>query len=173
MWCFSGSCIVKGHAMLCWKQTLEQARDVYKEYKWNPINNKRTLLDCYTSPCFTSSPVFTGLCWSSLPREKCAKELLLVFQLLLAALLFLLDRTTTTDSCLVFAIELDCWYSDHRQWTCLKELLINRSTKTLSLLIFFLPYLWSVSGLEWRLKHLKFGFFFLKIYLYLFYVITL
>jgi hypothetical protein len=31
------------------------------------------------------------------------------------ALLFLLDFATATDSCLVFAIELDCWYPNKKE----------------------------------------------------------
>jgi hypothetical protein len=28
-------------------------------------------------------------------------------------------------SCLVFAVELDCWYPDNEEWKYLKELLLN------------------------------------------------
>ena len=56
--------------------------------------------------------VVTDLCWSSLHREKCAKELVVVFRPLLAASTdscqfgrtsqFLLDQPSAIDSCLVF-----------------------------------------------------------------------
>jgi hypothetical protein len=62
------------------------------------------------------------LCWSllvftGLQREKCAKELVMVFWLVLAAfaelcrfsraLRFLLNHASVADSCLVFVIEID------------------------------------------------------------------
>lgn len=54
---------------------------------------------CMVMPC-NSSLLFAGLRWISVRKEKCAKELLLQFQLLL------LTHSTTADWCLVFAIEL-------------------------------------------------------------------
>lgn len=88
----------------------------------------------------------SGLCWapltmpllwgSSLHREKCAKELLRVFRLILAAsaesyrfsraLQFRLDRATSASSCLVFAIGLNYWYLDSEKQKCSKELLLNK-----------------------------------------------
>ena len=73
----------------------------------------------FTGLC-RSLPVFAGLHWSLLVFTDLhfTKELLMVFQLLLAAsvdsrrfsgaLRFLLDLAITADSCLVFAIGLDC-----------------------------------------------------------------
>ena len=85
-----------------------------------------------------SSLVFAGLHFV----EKCTKDLLMLFQLILAtpadscrfggALPFLLDYTNTTDSCLVFAIELDCYYPDSKERNRPKELLLNRSTTSSS-----------------------------------------
>ena len=90
------------------------------------------LLHCY---------VFPGLPWSALHIEKCAKEVLVVFLLILAAfadlcqfsraLLFLLDHVAATESCLVFAFEVDCWYLDNKEWNHPKEILLNRSTTPL------------------------------------------
>ena len=82
---------------------------------------------------------------SSFHREKCTKALLVVSCLFLArspvlcpigrVLLFLLYSAATTDSCLVFAMGLDCWYPDKN---------VHNSLFTLT---FNLLYLWSV-GLE-------------------------
>jgi hypothetical protein len=82
--------------------------------------------------------VFASLCWSSLCKEKRTKELLMVLQLILAAstdsqqlgraMWFLLDQAAAIDSCLVFAVGLDCCYSNNKDWNRPKELLLNRST---------------------------------------------
>jgi hypothetical protein len=66
--------------------------------------------------CFASLLVLSGLHWSSFYREKLTKELLVVFQLILATsadscqfgstLSFLMDHATATGLCLVFVIEL-------------------------------------------------------------------
>jgi hypothetical protein len=47
--------------------------------------------------------------------------------------------------CLVFAIELDCWYPDNKGWNCTKKLLLNRFTKAFHINLFRLPL---ISGLE-------------------------
>ena len=65
---------------------LERACDVWKEHKWNPINSERMLLcSSLTVQCFAGcSSFFTDLHWSSLRREKCIKEFLVVFWQLFA-----------------------------------------------------------------------------------------
>jgi hypothetical protein len=103
--------------------------------------------------------VFTGLHWTSFHREKCTKELLLVFQSILAtsadlcpfggALLFLLDRDTSTDLYVVFSIKLDCWYSHSESETTSKHI-----HHTLFLLNILFPLL-LVSGVEGRVKCLR------------------
>jgi hypothetical protein len=74
--------------------------------------------------------------------EKCAKEFLVMFCMILVAsvdscrfsraLLFLLDSTTGSDLCLVFAIELACWYPINEEWNCLKEVILNGYTTLFS-----------------------------------------
>lgn len=125
------------HVTFFWKleQMLERVHDVWKEHKWSPTNSERISLHWYTVQCFAD------LCWFSLRRQKCTKELLKVFQLILATspdscrfgrtFLFLMDQVSATDLCLVFAIGLDHWYPDNKDWKCPKELL-NRSTTSLS-----------------------------------------
>lgn len=76
MGCSSGSCLVRGYfaeqthekacdVLLEW--TLDGACDVWKECKWNPINNERWLLHGNTMHCLTGlafSLVFAGLHFS-------------------------------------------------------------------------------------------------------------
>ena len=72
------------------------------------------------------------------------------------ALQFLLDCAMATDSCLVFAIGLDCCYLDNEELNHPQRTTSNQVHKTLFLLTFFLPYLWSgVGGLEGRLNHIR------------------
>lgn len=61
----------------------------------------------------------------------------MVFQMILAiycdlwqsspALKFLLEHATTSNSCLMYVIRRDCWYTDNEEWNHPKELLLNRS----------------------------------------------
>lgn len=61
----------------------------------------------------------------------------MVFQLILAiysdlwqfsaALNFLLDCATNSNSCLMYVIRQDCWYPDNEEWNHPEELLLNRS----------------------------------------------
>lgn len=98
---------------------------------------------------FTWSSKFN---WSSLLREKCAKELPVLFLLILPTpmdscqfggscswedLLFLLDHAASTDLSLVFSIELDCLYPDNKEWNHPKEVLIPRYTTPFSYLCSF------------------------------------
>lgn len=46
---------------------------------------------------------------------------------------FLQDSATETDSCLVFAIALDCWYPDNEDWNCLQRTTSKQGHKTLFL----------------------------------------
>jgi hypothetical protein len=136
-WYFYRSCLVRG----CFADadTWEDMSCLERVY----TDNKRSLLHCYSLQCFTR----LHLSW--LQVKKHTKELLVAFQLLLAAfsdsswfsraLWFLLDQAAATDWCLVFAIMLDCWYPDNEDWNCPKELLLNRSF--CFLLTFFLSYL--------------------------------
>ena len=57
------------------------------------------------------------------------------------ALTFLLDQAAATDSCLVFAIELDCWYPDNEDLDRPQGTSSKQVHHTLFLLPFFLPYL--------------------------------
>ena len=136
---------------------LEKACEVWKECKWNPTDSERSLLHPYTlwlhttllffAGCASLAGlaillVFTGLCWSSLHREKCTNELLMVFWRILAtstdvcqfvgALWFLLSWAYVTDSCLVIAIGLNCWYPINQELNHPEELLQNRSTTSFS-----------------------------------------
>lgn len=143
--------------MSFWKLSCERECDVLLktdtwedawclEYKRNDTNNERTLLYRYTMQCFV------GLRWSSLHGEKCAKELLMAdsdcLYWLGRALLFLLD--CATDLCLLFVTKLDCWYPDTKEWSCPKELLLNRPTTPLT---FF--NITPVGGFEGRLRYLR------------------
>jgi hypothetical protein len=97
-----------------WMQEHLRAPDSWKECKWNSTKRERILLHCYTVQHLSK------LRWPSLHKVKCAKEHLVVFQLTLVAstdscwfsraLLFLLDHASPCDLCLMFAIELECWY---------------------------------------------------------------
>jgi hypothetical protein len=66
-------------------------------------------------------------------------------------LLFLLDSVAATDLCLVFLIELGCWYPDNELWNCPDELLLTCSQNPFPINLLF-PLL-LVSGLEERFKH--------------------
>jgi hypothetical protein len=57
------------------------------------------------------------------------------------SLWFLLDQAAATDSCLVFAIGLDCCYPDNEEWNCPQTTPSKQVHNSLVLLIFFLPYL--------------------------------
>ena len=50
VWCFSGSCLVKGHAMFAGAD-IERAGDVWKEYKYNPTESGQRY--CIGSPCWS------------------------------------------------------------------------------------------------------------------------
>ena len=60
---------------------------------------------------------------------------------------------TTTYSCLVFAIDLDCWFSENEEWNC-----PQRTTNNWSTFLFTVNLLYPlclVSGLEGRLNCLR------------------
>ena len=120
---------MRGLVIFFQKQTLERAHDAQKEYKQIPYSEG---CSCIATPCHTSL-VFTGL---HFVRKKHANEIFVVFRLILSTstdscqfgvtLLFRLNHACATDSCLVFAIELDYWYPDNEQWNCPKEVLLYR-----------------------------------------------
>ena len=142
--------------MFCWKQTLERVLDIQKDYKWNPINSKMILSHGHPRQCST------GLHQTSLVFV--VKELLVVFRLILGtssdlcqfgvASLFLLDHVTTTDLCLMFTIELDCWYPDNEEQTHPRGTTYKQVPNTLSLLSSF-PYFWLVGWLDRQMKDLR------------------
>ena len=100
MWCFAG---------------VDAPADMWclRRYKYNPTNSG--WCSCIGLPC-NILLVLADLCSSCLCREKCIREFLMVFWLLLTtatdlggfggALWFLLDWATAADSCLVFWIGL-------------------------------------------------------------------
>lgn len=100
-----------------------------------------------------SSLVFAGL--RSVERDISKNEFLPVFWLVLATSADLEIQQTlaasaglspNADSCLVFAVGLDCWHPENKERNHPKKLLLNRSTLFPQCL---------VGKLEGRLKHLR------------------
>lgn len=131
------------------KRMFEKVSDVWKEWKQDPTDSKRMLLFCYTWS--TAIPPWTRPISSVLlhlqpfvglrsQREMCQRTSHGVLadscwfcwlRPIGRALQFLLHWTATTDSCLVFATGLNCWYPD-KDWNHPEELCLNRSTTPLS-----------------------------------------
>lgn len=156
---FSGSCLDKGPVDVLPQQTLERTQDVWIEYKCKPPVMDDTVWYWF------SLPLFAGPCLSWLRRKKWTKELLMVFQRLLAASedsgwfagpfaffyikwpwlihewCLQVDRATAAES-----YELNCWYPDNTDWICHKELFQDRSTSSLAVLTLPLHYLCWVLG---------------------------
>ena len=83
MWCFSGSCLVKEHVVFCWSGCLRRHRTF-----GNSVSTTQQTAD--DALALVHLAFFSDLCLLWLHREKCTRELLVVFSLLLA---------TLTDSC--------------------------------------------------------------------------
>ena len=145
MWCLSVSCLMREHVMFCWKPIPERTLNMmFRKNRHGTSPQTVGGGSCIAMLCSTSLSISGPLsgplvfCWSSLHREKCAKELLLGFWLILAAsadlcwfdraLQFLLDFAATANSCLVLTIGLDCCYPDHKEWSHPKALQLNSST---------------------------------------------
>jgi hypothetical protein len=75
MFCWSRH--VRGYIIFSWSRHLTGNMVFRKNMNITPEDTERTLLHC------NALRHFAGLCWSSLYREKCTKELLIVFQLIL------------------------------------------------------------------------------------------
>lgn len=157
--CFSGICLMRRcfPEADMWedfllRQTLERMHDLWKGYKYNPTNGEQQ--PCIGLPCNVSL-FFTNLWLSWLSREIHAKELLVIFWLLLAAstdlfqfsgaLRYILDPGVATDLYLVLAnyigllllicvwyFGLGFWNSDNEDWNGPRELLLNQCTSPLS-----------------------------------------
>lgn len=100
MWYFCGSCLIRGHVVFFLSQRWKGFMIFGKSINGSPP----TVRGCFcTAMPNNASLVFHGLYWSSLCREKCAKELLVVFSLIPASsadfiktLKFLLTRVAAT-----------------------------------------------------------------------------
>ena len=127
-WCFAGAdlwevgcwervrgCSLQCHAKLCWSLL------VFAGLHFIEINAPRT--SCGIP---ADSGPFWWLMWFC------------------RALQFLLDCATGTDSCLVFVIVLDYWYSDSKESNCPQRTTTKQVHNSLFLLTFFFPYFWSV-----------------------------
>ena len=131
--------------LFCWSGLLRETMMFGKSINGTPRIVKGC--SCITSCAASHWPslavqCFAGLRWSSPHREKHTEELLMVLRLTLAtsadscffgrALRSLLDLVTTTDLCLVFAIEQDYWYPVNKEGNHPKELFLNRPTNPFS-----------------------------------------
>jgi hypothetical protein len=100
MWCFPENKHLRGHMMFI--SNINRTPQTVRE------------LDCITMPC-NALLVFAGLCWSSHHRENYTKVFSMIFWLVLATLL---TCGNLAGSChcywFVFAIALDCWYTDNQ-----------------------------------------------------------
>ena len=92
---------VRGHLMLCWSGCLRGSMLLRKNI--NKIPQRVRGYSCVAMPC-SALLVFAGH-GSPTSVDSCP---------FCVALWFLLDIAATTDSCLVFAIGLDCWYPDNK-----------------------------------------------------------
>jgi hypothetical protein len=145
---------VRGHAMFCWKKTLERGCVMFRK----DINRTPQTVrgySCVAMPC-NAFLVLTGLRCSSLHRKNCAKEHLKVFWLILAisadscwfrgALLFLLDCATTC----WFMFGVCYWTGLLLSWQQRVEsphgITYKHLHNLLFLLTFFLPYSWLVGN---------------------------
>ena len=107
----SSAFIAQAHERMWLKQTCERVCDVRNEYKWNPANIGEVFLALLHHVMLHWSLLAsqTTLCWSSVHREKHAKQRLVVFRLILVAsvdscrfngpLLFLLDSVVMFGVC--------------------------------------------------------------------------
>jgi hypothetical protein len=130
----SSAFIAQAHERMWLKQTCERVCDVRNEYKWNPANIGEVFLALLHHVMLHWSLLAsqTTLCWSSVHREKHAKQRLVVFRLILAssadscrfsgALQFLLDRAAANDLCVLTT----------KNGITPKELLLNRFTSLFS-----------------------------------------
>jgi hypothetical protein len=137
MWCFSGSCLVRGH-MFCWGKYL---REHMFRKNINITHRQREMLlhwfsllvwssltfDCHDFVERNTPENFSWYfgCFLSFPTDSCQLD---------RASQFLLDLASATDPCLVFlywtgllllicvwCFWLDCWYPDNEDCYCLQR----------------------------------------------------
>lgn len=158
-WCFSGSYLKRRHVMFCYSGHLRKHVMFEKGINITQQTVENTVWYWF------ALPLFADHCFSWLHREKCTKELLVLFHQLLANFMapgqlaephgffwiklpllicewcLWVDRATAADLC-----ELNCWLLDNIDWIHPKELFLNRSTFSFALLTFPFHYLWWVVG---------------------------